>query len=83
MVSMLSNDRILLSHGLRVREINGVDSFVPDETKYDELLYDYNNNRYFTRSQLEENKYLQKEIDNMKQDKKKKLEHIIGYYYKR
>lgn len=65
----------------RVRSSHDFDS--PTITEYDEVIFDYNTNRYLTLSQQKEIYMLQDELKKQKEDKKRKLKNIIGYYYKR
>lgn len=53
------------------------------KVEYDEVIYDYQSDRYLTRHQQEEIKKLKMELEQKKIDKRNKLKNIIGYYYKR
>lgn len=61
----------------------GYDFDTPQVVEYDEVIFDYRTNRYLTLSQMRENEALRDELKKQQEQKKKKLEHIIGYYYKR
>lgn len=56
---------------------------MPEKTKYDELVFDYKTNRYITLSQQREIDSLRHRLSEQKEQKKKELQNIIGYYYKR
>ena len=51
--------------------------------EYDEVRYDYNTNRYITLSQEQEIYRLKDQLDKQNEEKRRKLDNIIGYYYKR
>lgn len=61
----------------------GYDYNTPDCVDYEEVIFDYKTNRYLTLSQEREIQRLNKQLQEVNVEKKKKLEHIIGYYYKR
>ena len=77
----LSSHKLPIIPHAKVRSVHGFEA--PDMIEYDEVVFDYNTNRYLTLSQQRENDALRDEIKKQKEKKKKKLEHIIGYYYKR
>lgn len=65
-----------------VKVRTGYDYDTPAVMEYDEVIFDYKTNRYLTLSQMRENEMLREELKQQKDKKKKRLEHIIGYYYK-
>ena len=73
----LSNYRLPIPKVAKVGNIN------PEQLEYDEVIYDYNSNRYLTLSQMRENEALRKQLELQKVEKRRNLENIIGYYYKR
>lgn len=55
----------------------------PTKVEYDEVIYDYNSRRYLTLSQQQEIQELQAELVKQKEQKKRELKSIIGYFYKK
>ena len=56
---------------------------IPTNIEYDEVYYDHNTMSYKTASQERQNQILRLEIENKKQERKKSLKSIVGYFYKR
>lgn len=55
---------------------------VPTVVKYDEIIYDYRTRRYLTVSQEQEIYKLKDQLNKQQEEKRQKLKHLIGYYYK-
>lgn len=65
----------------RVR--SGYDFDTPTRMEYDEVIYDPRTNRYLTLSQEKEIERLNKELEEKKVERRKDLENIIGYFYRK